>query len=299
MPHIALNDIQMYYERVPCTGTGAGTGADAGADAGAGTVTGKDRSKAKGLKSDKLPLLLLSGMASDSASWQPVVADLSQHFELIIPDNRCTGRTQPNPVDTSREQMVDDLVALLDKLSISQVNVLGHSMGAMLGWALAAHAPHRVCHLISASAQGWVSPARVSLFRSLAALRTAHNEPQWFELLFHFLFSPTFFASSEQVQLAVQASLSYANKQSLEAFAAQGEALSSFVTPVDISAISCPVSLLTGANDVLMTPAQLEAFGNEHAIPVSVLPDAAHALHWENTQGFVQFVITQLTRGKA
>ena len=270
MPLLKINDVEMYYEHMPCAGA------------------------------DQVPLLMLSGMASDSASWQPVAAQLSQHYDLIIPDNRCTGRTRAIPVSTScvstsREQMVKDLVALLDALSVEQVNVLGHSMGAMLGWALAAHAPNRVRHLISASAQGWVLPARVSLFRSLAALRTEHNEAQWFEMLFHFLFSPAFFESTEQVQLAVKASLSYPYKQGLDAFTAQGEALSTFLPPVDVSAISCQISLITGANDVLMTPAQLEAFCNEHALPLSILPDAAHALHWENTQGFVQYVLKELT----
>ena len=68
------------------------------------------------------PLLILSGMASDSASWQPVIAQLSTQHELLIPDNRCCGRTRPNPIQSSRSEMVADLIALLDALAIDRVN---------------------------------------------------------------------------------------------------------------------------------------------------------------------------------
>ena len=61
MPYLALNDINLYYEF-----HGEGT-----------------------------PLLLIAGLASDSQSWQPIIEDLSQNFLLITPDNRGTGRTQP------------------------------------------------------------------------------------------------------------------------------------------------------------------------------------------------------------
>ncbi len=264
MPSLSINDIQMHYEHHLCD------------------------------DSSHPPLLLLSGMASDCTSWQPVVAELSKHYELLIPDNRCSGRTLPNPVSTSRDRMLHDILILLDKLKIDKVNVLGHSMGGMLGWALAAQAPTRVNRLISASAQSSINPARVALFNSLSALRTTHNEAHWFKLLYQFLFSPSFFQHPVAVDQAVNASLSYPHKQSHTAFSAQAAALETFKTPVNPGAILCPVSLLTGANDLLMTPALLEAFCTTHNYPFTIIPDAAHALHWEQTQTFVQYVIDEL-----
>lgn len=230
MPELFTNNIQMHYERH--------------------------------LNDDSMhpPLLLVSGMASDSASWQPVIAHLAQHFDLIIPDNRCTGRTVPNPITTSREHNVNDLLALLDALDIERANVLGHSMGSMIGWALAAKAPERVNHLISASAISHAIAARTSLFRTLSALRSDQNEQQWFELLFQFLFSPSFFQHPASVAQAINASVAYPHKQNSVSFTSQALALESFLQPIDTDAVHCPVSLLTGANDLLMTPALLQAF---------------------------------------
>ena len=264
MPELFINDIQMHYEHH------------------------------ENDSSTHPPLLLIAGMASDSASWQPVISPLSTHYELIIPDNRCTGRTTPNPIDTSRNHNVNDLLALLDALNIEHVNVLGHSMGAMIGWALAARAPERVNHLISASAISHVIAARIALFKTLSALRSDQNEQQWFELLYQFLFSPSFFQRPAAVSQAANASMAYPYKQDSVSFAIQARALESFVAPIDTSAVRCPVSLLTGANDLLMTPALLQGFCAEYDYPFAIIPDAAHALHWEQTESFVAYVVNEL-----
>ena len=39
------------------------------------------------------PLLMIAGLASDSQSWQPIIADLASHYRLITVDNRGAGRT--------------------------------------------------------------------------------------------------------------------------------------------------------------------------------------------------------------
>jgi len=264
MPELFINDIQMHYEHH------------------------------HKVSASQPPLLLLSGMASDSASWQPVVPHLAEHFELLIPDNRCTGRTLPSPIATSREHNANDLLGLLDALELERVNVLGHSMGAMIGWALAAQAPGRVNHLISASAICHAIPARISLFKTLSDLRSDQNERQWFELLYQFLFSPSFFENPAGVSQAVNASMSYPYKQDGESFTTQAMALESYLHPINPGTVHCPVSLVTGANDLLMTPALMQAFCEEHGYQCKVIPNAAHALHWEQTDAFLVYVIKRL-----
>ena len=264
MPSLSFNAIQMHYEHHLCE------------------------------SSEQPPLLMLSGMASDSASWLPVIPELATHHELLIPDNRCTGRTVPAPVTTSRDIMVDDLVSLLDALNIERVNVLGHSMGGMLGWALAVRIPHKVNRLICASALPVAIPARVALFETLARLRTDANEPDWFELLYQFLFSSRFFNHPAAVKQAVQSSMAYACKQGRDSFVMQANALNTFTSPLNLDLVQCPVSLVTGANDLLMTPALLQTFCAENDYPFTELPDAAHALHWEQTDAFIRYVISEL-----
>jgi len=263
MPTIHTNDIELHYQRV-----GSGS-----------------------------PVLLLAGMASDSASWQPVVAPLSQHFEVFTLDNRCTGRTQPANAPTSKDLMVQDVLALADACDLQHFSLVGHSMGAMLAWHVAATAPERVSGLVACSAAMNTNAARIELFETLARLRTELNEADWFRLLYQFLFSPDFFEESQQIDFAVQASMDYPYKQSLQAFNTQAQVLNTFLEKPIFESMPFPAMALTGANDVMFPPAALASFYSAWpAIEQRVIKNAAHSVHWENRAEFVDCVIEFLRR---
>jgi len=268
MPFLTINDISLHYRHV------------------------LPEAEAK-----KTPILLLAGMASDSASWQPVIGSLSKNHELVIPDNRCSGRTTPALVSTNREIMVSDTLSLLNSLNIEKFSILGHSMGGMLGWEIAARVPGRVEHLIAAAALPSAIQARVSLFESLSALRLEHSEAEWFKLLYQFLFHPKFFDNTAGVNDAVAASMQYPYKQGAEAFAEQVKGLMSFLAMPDITAITCDITMITGSHDILTTPSMMNQYAAD--IPKTtthVIEDAAHALHWEQTEKFVECVLSALER---
>lgn len=263
MPTIHVNDIELHYQRV---GTGS-------------------------------PVLLLAGMASDSASWQPVVKPLSQHFEVFTLDNRCTGRTKPYNAKTSKDLMVNDVLTLADECHLERFSLVGHSMGAMLAWNVAATAPDRVSRLVACSAAMTTSSARIELFETLARLRTDLNEADWFRLLFQFLFSPKFFNDNQQIEYAVQAAMEYPFKQSLQAFKIQARVLTTFLEQPHFESIPFPAMALTGANDVMFTPAALESIYSEWPdIEKRVIKNAAHSVHWENKTEFIACVSEFLSR---
>ncbi len=243
------------------------------------------------------PLLMVAGMASDSASWQPVIAPLSEHFELIIVDNRCAGQTLPTPVDVSRGLMVGDLCALINALSLEKVHLLGHSMGAMQCWALAAAIPNKIQALVAASAPPQVDQVRIDLFQTLARLRTNDNERDWFKLLFHFLFSSEFFADAQRVDDAASAALAYPHTQSIAAFTAQCNALPSFLEPLDLSGIHFPCLTLTGQNDKLFSPEMMrQSYTSMPHVEQQVIDNAAHSVHWENPADFASCVLAFLKK---
>ncbi len=275
MPYVDLQDLRLHYRRQGPRG------------------------------GEKPPLLLIAGMASDSASWQPILPALAEHFDVIAPDNRCTGQTVPNPVKNSREAMLDDLSALLDALEIAQVAVVGHSMGAMLGWALAARAPERICALLAMSGLPEVTPARIDFFETLSSLRASSAPEVWYRLLFHALFSPSFFNEPDRVEAAIISALAYPHRQSTEALAAQSLALSSFIETPAIDQVSCPVLSITGEQDVLMPPSMLAKRMNSITAPGSlpgsqvqhaIVSNAAHALHWEQPEQVTRNIIDFLTQ---
>ncbi|WP_046216088.1 alpha/beta fold hydrolase [Paenibacillus wulumuqiensis] len=83
------------------------------------------------------PLVLLHGFMGSAAYWDEVVPELSKRYRCIVPDLRGHGRS-PAPEGSYRiEQMAEDVIRLLDHLELSQVTVLGHSMGGYIALVLA------------------------------------------------------------------------------------------------------------------------------------------------------------------
>ncbi|WP_308201299.1 alpha/beta fold hydrolase [Carbonactinospora thermoautotrophica] len=67
---------------------------------------------------------------------------------MIALDQRGHGYSD-RPTDFSREGYIEDAVAVLDRLGLGAVVVLGHSLGGVNAYQLAARHPHLVSALIS------------------------------------------------------------------------------------------------------------------------------------------------------
>ncbi|HCA84794.1 MAG TPA: alpha/beta hydrolase [Streptomyces sp.] len=93
------------------------------------------------------PLVLLHALGETAADWSEVTADLSRHWRVYALDLRGHGRSDW-PGDYSLEAMRDDVLRFLDMLGLDRVNVIGHSMGGVVAYLLAARYPERVGRLV-------------------------------------------------------------------------------------------------------------------------------------------------------
>jgi pimeloyl-ACP methyl ester carboxylesterase len=95
------------------------------------------------------PLLALHGHMSEAASFADLATELSPQWRLIALDQRGHGHSD-RAADYSRAGYVADITALLDHLGLDQVVVLGHSLGGVNAYQLAARHPERVSAFIDA-----------------------------------------------------------------------------------------------------------------------------------------------------
>ena len=122
-----------------------------------------------------------------------VVPWLSLHFRVVVMDLRGNGRSdRPSAAaDYSFDHYFADFVAVLDRLEVDRVAVVGISSTAMTAIRLASEQPQRVSHLVTAG--GWVSmkfddPATVQQ-SELALARMRSDWPGFLDGFFANVFS--------------------------------------------------------------------------------------------------------------
>lgn len=91
------------------------------------------------------PVLLLHGFPQHSGMWDPVAAALHDAgMRTFAPDLRGYSPGVSTLDDFAMPALVGDVLALLDHLGLSRVDVVGHDWGAVIGWHLAASHAERV-----------------------------------------------------------------------------------------------------------------------------------------------------------
>lgn len=74
-------------------------------------------------------VLLVHGITSSSATWDPVIPALSEHAHVIAPDLFGHGDSDSGGADFSLGGFANQLRDLLDHLGIDRVTIVGHSLG--------------------------------------------------------------------------------------------------------------------------------------------------------------------------
>lgn len=93
------------------------------------------------------PVVLIHGFPLDHTTWLPVSNLLATKARCVLPDVRGLGRSPVTGIETSISSMGDDIVRLLDRLSIEKAVIVGHSMGGYICMEIVHNHPDRVSGL--------------------------------------------------------------------------------------------------------------------------------------------------------
>ena len=81
-------------------------------------------------------VMLVHGITESGRSWEPVTERLSGHFQVVVPDLRGHGRSAAvAPYDLAT--MAGDLAAVITECGLTDVRLVGHSLGGAVVSALA------------------------------------------------------------------------------------------------------------------------------------------------------------------
>ncbi len=94
---------------------------------------------------DGVPLLLIHGLGGSSLSeWYQVAPKLATVRRVVLVDHRSHGLSALASGRYEVEDVADDIVGILDHLGLTEVDVVGYSMGGTIAQAIAGRHPGRV-----------------------------------------------------------------------------------------------------------------------------------------------------------
>jgi len=93
------------------------------------------------------PLLILHGFLGSLDNWQSIAKELAANYQVFILDVRNHGKSFHDPKH-DYASMVEDVRYFIDHLDLSDVTLIGHSMGGKIAMSFALKYPYLVSNLV-------------------------------------------------------------------------------------------------------------------------------------------------------
>jgi pimeloyl-ACP methyl ester carboxylesterase len=119
-------------------------------------------------------LLLLHGEPQHWYAWRHVIPAVSDAYRVVCPDLRGMGWTDAPASGYTKEQLTSDVLGVIDALGLTDLRVVGHDYGCIVGFLLALRAPHLVRGLVALNAfHPWLTPVGL----------LANGPREWYQVL--------------------------------------------------------------------------------------------------------------------
>lgn len=242
------------------------------------------------------PVVVLSGsLGSTYEMWDPQVDALAERFRVVRYDTRGHGRSPVPPGPYTIDDLVDDVVALLDRLEVRRAHVVGLSLGGMTGLRLAAREPDRVDRLAVLCTGAMLGPA--SGWTERAATVRTHGTGAVAEAVVQRWFTPGHLAAHPEVRARHEAMVA---ATPAEGYAGCCEVIAAMDLRPDLPSIGAPTLAIAGADDPATPPVHLKEIATsvQHG-RLLVVPDAAHLANVQQPGTVTPAIIEHLTQENA
>jgi pimeloyl-ACP methyl ester carboxylesterase len=248
-----------------------------------------------------VPVVFLTHLAAVLDNWDPRVVDgIAAKHRVITFDNRGVGASTGSTPNTI-EAMADDAVTFIRALGLTQVDLLGFSMGGMIAQVIAANDPQLVRKMIiagtgPAGGEGIKNVTRLSHLDTIRGLLTFQDPKQF---LF-FTRTPNGRRAGKEFLARLKERTQNRDKAiSVRSYGAQLKAIHRWglAQPADLSVIRQPVLVANGETD-RMVPTK-NSTDLARRLPDSELviyPDAGHGGIFQYHTQFVGKALDFLAR---
>ncbi|WP_329579338.1 alpha/beta hydrolase [Kitasatospora sp. NBC_01250] len=245
------------------------------------------------------PVLLISGLGGVGRSWGPQIDRFAERYFVILPDQRGTGRSTRAETGYTTGRLALDMLALIERLGLDSVHIVGASTGGAIAQHLALERPDLVRSLTLSS-----SFARFDAFmhREFEIRRKIAAEWDRFDVISAyalFLFSPRFtFEHPDRVADWIEiASSMHTGPGDREIDLKRIDMIAAHDTSARLGEITRPTLVLCGDNNHCTPMPLSEELARE--IPASelvVFQDAGELIEIEQSERYFEVVSSFIDR---
>jgi 3-oxoadipate enol-lactonase len=237
-------------------------------------------------------VLLANSLGSTRRMWDPQLpALLAAGLRVLRFDTRGHGRSPVPPGPYTIDDLGNDALALLDRLDLARVHVVGVSLGGMIGMWLAGHAGERVDRLVLCCTSALLGPAHAWAER--AATVRAQGTGVVADAVVARWFTPGYAQRNPQ---AVAAARDMIAATPPEGYAGCCTAIERMNLTGLLPSIAAPTLVIAGGDDPA-TPLAHSAVLTV-GIPgatLQVVDDAAHLANLEQVDAVSELILAHLT----
>jgi len=232
--------------------------------------------------------VFVNGLGGLRESWMNQVRAFSPTRCVVTYNQRGIGGSEVLDEDATMADFAADLVALLDDLGLSKVDLVGISFGGRVLQEVALQAPERVRHLVLVATSCGGPHHMQGEPRAVAALRSAAtlSEEAWMRDVIPGLFGEAYLAPRER-ELRWLARYWSQHPPSAVGLARHWQAYDAFDRWADLPRLRVDTTILHGTADRLTPPVNAEILAAR--IPGARLiwiPDAGHSPNVEAPERF-------------
>lgn len=238
------------------------------------------------------PLVLVSGLGGLASFWQGGARAWAGAHRVIRYDHRGTGRSSPLHGPTSIGAMADDLLALLAKLDVGPVCLVGHSTGGAIAQRLAIDHPEAITRLVLSGSFARPCAYMRRLFEGRLEILHRLGVDAYRRHAAMLLYPPFWIEANDQKLADEQAeAASRSRPEDAAAISHRIRAILAHDCLEELPAIACPTAIVVAADDAVTPPYLSQTLAKR--IPgarLTVLPDGGHYVARTRPQAYLDAI---------
>ncbi len=236
------------------------------------------------------PLILVHGLGDDHRAWRRALPDLELRHRVVLYDLRGHGQTSFGKADETLRQLGEDLVALMDAITIDHADVAGFSLGGTIAMRAGIDHPDRIRRLALVATSSRVGRSAAEWYRQRVEM-VVRKDPLLRQTLDRDTADVYAEAPAELEEGLLIRRQSTADPRGYGNACAAMAALNAAPLDPELHAITAPTLIVASESDRHCPPKAAEIIASGiGGSRLEILPDAGHAIPVEKPRELASLI---------